>query len=89
MSEERLKDIQDNINERNMFTNRMYIFREDINDEEQELVNEIERLNNIIEKAVEYVDVITNKGIYESGYGKGTAITICKEHLLDILNGKE
>ena len=49
----------------------------------------IERNNFLsrIEKAVEYIDVITNKSIYESGYGKGTAITICKEHLLDILNG--
>ena len=40
------------------------------------------------EKAIEYIDIETNKGIYESGYGRGTALTICKEHLLKILNGR-
>lgn len=52
-----------------------------------------EKLNDYksrVEKAVEYVDRETGKGIYESGYGRGTAITICKEHLLNILqNGSE
>ena len=55
-------------------------------DENKDLKEEIERLNNIIDKAIEYINVNTNKGIYESGYGRGTALTICKEHLLEILD---
>ena len=78
MSEERLKDIQDNINERNMFPNRMYIFREEINDEEQELVNEVIRLREIIDKA--------RKMIFDN-YGVLDKYEI--EMLDDILRGKD
>ena len=56
MSEERLQEIKDSISlqykvqEANDLNN-FNIFT----DEEQELVNEIERLNNIIDKATEYI----------------------------------
>lgn len=59
---------------------------EEINKQHQELNG---MLNQKINKAIEYIDRETGKGIYESGYGRGTAITICKEHLLNILQDKE
>ena len=42
-----------------------------------------------IEKAIEYITYArTPREIYESGYGKGTCVEICMEHLQDILNGR-
>lgn len=45
------------------------------------------KYKEVIDRTIEYINVNTNKGIYESGYGRGTALTICKEHLLEILKG--
>lgn len=63
---------------------------EDISCSHFSLFKSYEDYKSRIEKAVEYIDRETGKGIYESGYGRGTAITICKEHLLNILqNGSD
>lgn len=56
----------------------------------EELVKEIERLENIIKEVREYITYArTPRTIYESGYGKGTCVEICMEHLLEILNEGE
>ena len=82
MSEERLQEIKDSISlqykvqEANDLNN-FNIFT----DEEQELVNEIERLNNIIDEAIEYIEIIQyneSYGVKEKDYLK----------LLDILKGE-
>lgn len=53
-------------------------------------ITTLEDYKSRVEKAIEYIDRETGEGIYESGYGRGTAVTICKEHLLNILqNGSE
>lgn len=55
--------------------------------ENKELYKEIERLKNIIKEAREYITYArTPRTIYESGYGKGTCVEICMEHLLEILD---
>ena len=54
------------------------------------VLEEIERLNNIIKEAKEYITYArTPRTIYESGYGKGTCVEICMEHLLEILGEGE
>jgi len=82
VSEERLQEIKDSISlqykvqEANDLNN-FNIFT----DEEQELVNEIERLNNIIDEAIEYIEIIQyneSYGVKEKDYLK----------LLDILKGE-
>ena len=55
-----------------------------------EIDKEIERLNNIIKEIREYITYArTPRTIYESGYGKGTCVEICMEHLLEILGEGE
>lgn len=51
------------------------------------LDQQVKKQKEVIDRTIEYINVNTNKGIYESGYGRGTALTICKEHLLEILKG--
>lgn len=69
MSEERLQEIKDSINlqyqvqEANDLNN-FNIFT----DEEQELVEEIERLNNIINKGIEAINVYQNEKTLSIGY---------------------
>ena len=56
----------------------------------EEKDKEIERLNNIIKEVKEYITYArTPRTIYESGYGKGTCVEICMEHLLEILGEGE
>ena len=51
---------------------------------------EIKRLENIIKEVREYITYArTPRTIYESGYGKGTCVEICMEHLLEILDKGE
>lgn len=51
---------------------------------------EIERLHSIIKEVREYITYArTPRTIYESGYGKGTCVEICMEHLLEILDKGE
>lgn len=51
---------------------------------------EIERLKNIIKEVREYITYArTSRTIYEIGYGKGTCVKICMEHLLEILDKGE
>lgn len=52
-----------------------------------DLDREIERLHSIIKEVREYITYArTPRTIYESGYGKGTCVEICMEHLLEILD---
>lgn len=57
MSEERLQEIKDSISRQYKVqeTNDLDSFNI-FTDEEQELVDEIERLNNIIKEAIEYIE---------------------------------
>ena len=56
----------------------------------QLVLDEIERLHSIIKEVREYITYArTPRTIYESGYGKGTCVEICMEHLLEILEKVE
>ena len=90
MSEERLQEIKDSISlqykvqEANDLNN-FNIFT----DEEQELVDEIERLNNIINNAIE---TIKGEGLVVAikiTNGEEETLLSSKELLLDILKGEE
>ena len=60
------------------------------NKEIENLKQEVERLNNIIKEVKEYITYArTPRTIYESGYGEGTCVEICMEHLLEILGEGE
>ena len=49
--------------------------------------NKLEKRDNIIKEVREYITYArTPRTIYESGYGKGTCVEICMEHLLEILD---
>ena len=89
MSEERLQEIKDSISlqykvqEANDLNN-FNIFT----DEEQELVDEIERLNNIINKAIEYIG---NHFLYHYGSDKRPIVFEDNyiQEIVDILKGSE
>lgn len=55
MTKERLMQIQELVNERNIFPNRMYIFRE-----EQELITEIEKLQRELERKDNIINELKN-----------------------------
>ena len=71
MSEERLQEIKDSVNFQREIL-KAHNMETLCIDEEQELIEEIERLNSIINKAVEYIEymqnVSENKNIYVSVY---------------------
>ena len=83
MSEERLQEIKDSISlqykvqEANDLNN-FNIFT----DEEQELVNEIERLNNIINEGIEYIEERYNGEVLTHTFDKDNV-----GELLNILKG--
>ena len=55
-----------------------------------ELRKELQQKENIIKEVKEYITYArTPRTIYESGYGKGTCVEICMEHLLEILGEGE
>ena len=70
MSEERLQEIKDSISLQYKVQEANDLHNFNIfTDEEQELVNEIERLNNIINRTTKYVESLSSSGrdcdIYE------------------------
>ena len=89
MSEERLQEIKDSISlqykvqEANDLNN-FNIFT----DEEQELVDEIERLNNIINKAIEYLESY-NTDFKNCRFGEAPISIRELGDLLDILKGSD
>ena len=84
MSEKRLQEIKDSIE-----FQREILEAHNMNtlcvDEEQELVEEIERLHSIIKEAIEYINEMTLTSDGYANYGDD----LRPEHIIDILKGKQ